>query len=129
MRISDWSSDVCSSDLADLVELASAPAPMAPSAALREMAYRADAWTPQESDRLRVLFAADAALADIAAEIGRGRAAVAARLTLLGLRRNSARPWTDFAHAELFRRYGSEPPAALASHPIRNTYWRENRWP
>src|SRR3546814_9916415 len=71
---------------ADLVELASAPAPMAPSAALREMAYRADAWTPQETDRLRVLFAADAALADIAAEIGRGRAAVAERVTLLGLR-------------------------------------------
>lgn len=101
---------------ADLVELASAPAPMAPSAALREMAYRADAWTPQESDRLRVLFAADAALADIAAEIGRGRAAVAERVTLLGLRRNSARPWTEFDDAELVRRYGSDPTAAIASH-------------
>lgn len=101
---------------ADLVELASAPAPMAPSAALREMAYRADAWTPQESDRLRVLFAADAALADIAAEIGRGRAAVAERVTLFGLRRNSARPWTEFDDAELVRRYGSDPTAAIASH-------------
>src|SRR3546814_13792292 len=80
------------------------------------MAYPADSWTPQESDRLRVLFAADAALADIAAEIGRGRAAVAERGTLLGLRRNSARPWTEFADAELVRRYGSDPTAAIATH-------------
>src|SRR3546814_19020756 len=85
---------------ADLVGLASAPAPMAPSAALREMAYRADAWTPQESDRLRVLLAADAALADIAAEMGRGRAAVAERVPLLGLRRHSDRPWTALDNAK-----------------------------
>src|SRR3546814_5480061 len=54
-------------------------------------------------------------LADIAAEIGRGRAAVAERVTLLGLRRNSVRPWTEFDDAELVRRYGSDPTAAIAS--------------
>src|SRR3546814_3506661 len=48
-------------------------------------------------------------LADIAAEIGRGRAAVAERVTLLGLRRSSVRPWTEFDDAELVRRYGSDP--------------------
>src|SRR3546814_13559681 len=55
-------------------------------------------------------------LADIAAEIGRGRAAVAERVTLLGLRRSSVRPWTEFDDAELVRRYGSDPTAAIASH-------------
>src|SRR3546814_4116544 len=35
---------------------------------------------------------------------------------LLGLRRNSARPWTEFDDAELVRRYGSDPTAAIASH-------------
>src|SRR3546814_11682036 len=44
------------------------------------------------------------------------RAAVAERVTLLGLRRNSARPWTEFDDAELVRRYGSDPTAAIASH-------------
>src|SRR3546814_2991787 len=40
------------------------------------------------------------------------RSAVAERVTLLGLRRNSARPWTEFDDAELVRRYGSDPTAA-----------------
>src|SRR3546814_4744910 len=44
------------------------------------------------------------------------RSAVAERVTLLGLRRNSARPWTEFDDAELVRRYGSDPTAAIASH-------------
>src|SRR3546814_20121828 len=44
------------------------------------------------------------------------RSAVAERVTLLGLRRNSVRPWTEFDDAELVRRYGSDPTAAIASH-------------
>src|SRR3546814_15518198 len=48
------------------------------------------------------------------------RSAVAERVTLLGLRRNSARPWTEFDDAELVRRYGSDPTAAIASHPRRS---------
>ena len=100
---------------ADLVELAPAPSATAAVAALREMAFRADAWTPQETDRLRTLFAADTALADIATDLGRGRAAIAERVTLLGLRRNSTRTWTELDDAELVRRYGDEPTAAIAS--------------
>ena len=79
------------------------------------MAYRADAWTPQESERLRALFLEDTAIADIALAIGRGRAAVAERIALLGLRRNSTRTWTELDDAELSRRYGGEPTAAIAS--------------
>lgn len=102
---------------ADIVELAPAPVALGPADAspLREMAFRADAWTPQETEQLRVLFAADAAICDMAQALGRGRAAVAERITLLGLRRNSARPWTDLDDAELVRRYGAEPTAAIAS--------------
>ena len=41
---------------ADVVELAPALRPFLESQPLREMAYRADAWTPAESDQLRALF-------------------------------------------------------------------------
>ena len=41
---------------ADIVELVPAPRLVLPATPLREMAYRADAWTPQESERLRALF-------------------------------------------------------------------------
>lgn len=100
---------------ADIVELAPAPATSHIAAPLRELAYRADAWTPQETDRLRALFGADAALCDIALELGRGRGAIAERIALLGLRRNSTRPWSELDDAELSRRYGEEPTAAIAS--------------
>ena len=100
---------------ADIVELVPAPSRDLPAAPLREMAYRADAWTPQESDRLRALFLEDIAICDIALAIGRGRAAVAERIALLGLRRNSARGWTELDDEELTRRYGGEPTAAIAS--------------
>jgi hypothetical protein len=102
---------------AEIVELAPAPTRLDPTDAssLREMAFRADAWTPQETERLRGLFGADAAICDIADQLGRGRAAVAERITLLGLRRNSTRPWTEFDDAQLVRRYGREPTAAIAS--------------
>ena len=75
---------------ADVVELAPALRPFLESQPLREMAYRADAWTPAESDRLRALFLEDTAISDIALALARGRAAVAERIALLGLRRNSA---------------------------------------
>ena len=101
---------------ADIVELAPAPKFDSVTAPLREMVLRADAWTPGETERLRDLFLADTALADIAVALGRGRSAVAERVTLVGLRRNSTRPWTEFDDAELIRRYGQEPTAAIASH-------------
>lgn len=100
---------------ADLVELAQAPAISHIASPLRELAYRADAWTPDETDRLRVLFGADATLCDIASDLGRGRSAIAERIALLGLRRNSTRPWSELDDAELHQRYGAEPTAAIAS--------------
>lgn len=100
---------------ADIVELAPAPRPVLPAAPLREMAYRADAWTPQESERLRALFLDDTAISDMAVALGRGRAAVSERIALLGLRRNSTRSWTELDDSELTRRYGSEPTADIAS--------------
>ncbi|KAK0339791.1 hypothetical protein LTR94_033162, partial [Friedmanniomyces endolithicus] len=42
-------------------------------------------------------------------------AAVAERIALLGLRRNSARAWTELDDAELTRRYSAEPTASIAS--------------
>ncbi|MDF0543825.1 hypothetical protein PX699_15845 [Sphingobium sp. H39-3-25] len=100
---------------ADVVELAPAPRPFLESQPLREMAYRADAWTPAESERLRALFLEDIAISDIALALARGRAAVAERIALLGLRRNSTRTWTELDDAELTRRYGAQPTAAIAS--------------
>lgn len=100
---------------ADIVELAPAPCHVLPAAPLREMAYRADAWTPQESERLRALFLDDTAISDMALALGRGRAAVSERIALLGLRRNSTRSWTELDDAELTRRYGTEPTANIAS--------------
>ena len=100
---------------ADLVELAPVPVPPHSTGPLREMAFRADAWTPAETDRLREMFAADEAISDIAASIGRGRAAIADRIVHLGLRRNSVRPWTELDDAELMRRYGEDATAAIAA--------------
>src|SRR3546814_6487897 len=100
---------------ADLVELTPAPVSAASRTPLREMAYRADAGTPQESEKLRTLFHDDAAIADIGLALQRGRAAVAERIALLGLRRNSTRTWSELDDAELASRYGNEPTARIAS--------------
>ncbi|QOT74538.1 hypothetical protein H5V43_21955 (plasmid) [Sphingobium fuliginis] len=100
---------------ADLVELSPVVLSSHASIPLREMAYRADAWTPAETDRLRDLFASDMALVDIAASIGRSRAAIAERIFHMGLRRNSLRPWTELDDEELTRRYGENATAAIAS--------------
>lgn len=99
---------------ADLVELVPAPVSEQILAPLREMPFRADAWTPVENDRLRQLFSSDIPIADIALAIGRGRAAIAERISVLGLRRNSAKSWTELDDAELTRRYGAEPTATIA---------------
>ena len=105
---------------ADVVELAPAPDPVPQSLPLREMAYRADAWTPAESERLRALFLADVSIGDMALTLGRGRGAISERIALLGLRRNSTRSWTELDDAELSRRYGTEPTATIASDLARS---------
>ncbi|MET3665948.1 hypothetical protein [Caulobacter sp. 1776] len=98
---------------ADVVELA-AFVPEAPGAPLREIAFRPDAWLPEEIALVRRLFAEDVSIDDIAVAIGRGRAGVSTKLHDLGLRRNSTRPWNDLDDGELVRRYGIEPAAAIA---------------
>ncbi len=82
--------------------------------ALRETTFRADAWLPEETDRLIALFRADEPVEAIAAALGRGRAGVATRIGVLGLRRNSARGWTKLEDRLLVERYGAEATATIA---------------
>lgn len=98
---------------ADIVELAPW-APPADQTPLREMAFRVNAWRPEEIDQLRAGFAADMSIADIAASVGRTFEATRTRIWEIGLRRNSALPWSEIEDAELVRRYGSEPAARIA---------------
>lgn len=97
----------------DIVELVACPLPAA-SAPLREMSFRAASWLPAEDDELRRRFTADEALADIAVAIGRPFHGLRARIDVLGLRRNSTRPWHEAEDAELFARYGQESCATIA---------------
>lgn len=100
-----------------IVELVRVPAP-APNPSvrpLREISFRANAWLPDELDRLQQLFAADTPLRDIAQLLDRPLHGVQSRLHELGLRRNSTQPWTGLDDAELARRYGLDPTAAIAA--------------
>jgi hypothetical protein len=98
---------------ADIVELA--PAPTAITAApLREVAFRANSWLPDEDAMLRCMFYADASVADMAAAIGRPFQGVRARICAIGMRRNSTRPWVPEEDAELIARYGTESAAAIS---------------
>lgn len=103
-------------DLApDVVELAAwTPAAAVAAAPLREVAFRANSWLPEELDELRKRFRADEPIAAIAAALGRGAPGVADKLGQLGLRRNSALPWSESEDAEVLRRYGEEAAAAIA---------------
>lgn len=99
-----------------VVELVACPSPLPrPSGSLGEMAYRQNAWTPGETGLLRQMFTDDCAIDEIAEALGRGRAAVADRISMLGLRRHSSRPWTEFEDAELTRRYGQDATATIAA--------------
>jgi hypothetical protein len=100
---------------ATVVELEPCPRPRTATPPLAEIAFRQNAWTPAETAQLVRLFAADIAIDEIAEALGRGRAGVAEKIAVLGLRRNSTRPWTDLEDEELARRYGSEATAAIAS--------------
>lgn len=109
---------------ADIVELV----PFVPAAIavdtgpLAEIAFRADAWLPEETTCLREAFAGDHTIEEIALLLGRSRAAVANRIHDLGLRRDSRRSWSDWDDEELARCYADEPTATLAApcrHRIR----------
>lgn len=99
---------------ADVVELAAYVPPASAAAPLREMAFRADAWTADEIDILVAGFTDDAPIAAIAEAIGRPFHAVRSKICDLGLRRNSKRPWSELEDAEIARRYGDDATAAIA---------------
>ena len=99
-----------------VVELVPCPGPPTSLALpLREMAFRQDAWLPDEVDTLRTRFAADEDLTVIAAGLDRPLAGVQSKLGELGLRRSSARAWTDLERAYLAQHYGTTPVSAIAA--------------
>lgn len=105
-------------DLAfELVELVPCPVPArdGPGLALREVAFREDAWLPEDIDGLRRRFAADEDLQEIADALGRTLAAVRTKVQDLGLRRNSSRPWTEADDAYLAEHYGHEATSVIAA--------------
>ena len=105
-------------DLAfDLVELAPCPEPArdGPGAALREVAFREDAWLPGDIDVLRQRFAADEDPQEIADALDRTLAAVRTKVRDLGLRRNSSRPWPGMDDAYLAEHYGHEATSTIAA--------------
>lgn len=97
----------------DIVELAPAAAPIA-TAPLREVAFHATAWLPDEDAQLRRMFEADASVAEMSTAIGRPFHGVRSRICALGMRRNSTRPWTAEEDAELLDLYGTETAASIA---------------
>ncbi|WP_069206101.1 hypothetical protein [Sphingomonas panacis] len=101
---------------ADVVELAPY-VPGSPTAAgpLREIAFRTDAWLPEETSRLKTLFAGDQSLDEIALSLGRTRASISTRIYDLGLRRNSKRSWTEWDDALLHSRYSQDPTSRIAA--------------
>ena len=102
---------------ADIVELTPfvPEAEIVAAAPLSELAFRADAWLPDETSRLRAAFAEDRTIDEIAAMLGRPRAGVATRIHDLGLRRNSRRSWSDWDDEEMARCYAHVPTATLAA--------------
>lgn len=102
---------------ADIVELVPFVPELAPvdTGPLAEIAFRADAWLPDETARLRDAFADDRTIEEIALLLGRSRSAIATRVHDLGLRRDSRRSWTDWEDEEMARCYANEPTATLAA--------------
>jgi len=105
-------------DLASgLVELVPCPTPArdGPDLALREVAFRGDAWLPEDIDGLRQRFAADEDLQAIADALDRTLSAVRTKVQDLGLRRNSSRSWTEMDDATLAQHYGREATSTIAA--------------
>ncbi len=102
----------------NIVELVPCPGQStldAPGAPLREVAFRGDAWLPEEVDRLRAGFADDDDLQAVADSLGRTLDAVRTKVGDLGLRRDSSRPWTALDDEHLARHYGVLATSAIAS--------------
>ena len=102
--------------IVELVPCPMASIPDAPAGPpLREVAFRVNAWLPEELDRLRFGFAADEDLQELADDLGRTLGAVRTKLGELGLRRDSSRPWTALDDEHLARHYGTLATSTIAS--------------
>ena len=110
--MSDLADDVI--ELAAVVGLAPGLCPEPATGTLREMAWHKSAWTPSEDAFLREAFFADRDVREIAGILERPLHGVRARICLLGLRRNSTRPWLPEEDNELLARYGPDPAASIA---------------
>lgn len=88
--------------------------PPATSAPVREVAFNARAWLPEDDRQLREFFAADTPIEHLAWIFDRSPTAVRDRLRALGLRRRSVLPWNDLEDEELARRYGVDSAADIA---------------
>lgn len=106
----------------DIFELVALP-PAEPGnmSRLPELAFRADAWLPSEEATLRRLFEADESIEDIALVLRRPLSGVRTRISDLGMRRRSTRPWTEFDDQHLMRRYGEDPTSVIALEIGRTT--------
>ena len=107
----------------DLIELVPCPATSiaTPLGSLREVAFRDNAWLPEEIQALRTRFASDEGVQDIAASLDRRLAGVRSKIAELGLRRNSLRPWSDLEDEDLAHTYGAEAASAIAARLGRST--------
>ena len=98
----------------DVVELVACAPAEAGTTPLREIRFRAGAWTPEEVDVLRSLFAGDAPIAAIADALDRPLEGVRDKIYTIGLRRNSTVPWNELQDEELVRRYRADATADIA---------------
>lgn len=102
----------------DVVELEACAAPstsVEKHYPIYEVAFRADAWLPNEIAVLRVMFIADETLQEIANRLGRSLSAVRTKVYELGLRRNTSRTWNDLEDEYLVEHYGSVASATIAA--------------
>lgn len=102
-------------DAVEIVELVPCVITETATRRVGEMPFRRDAWTPQETEQLKVMFAQDRSISEIAAIIGRGYAGIADRINMLGLRRHSTRSWSDLEDTILQRDYGRVATATIAA--------------
>lgn len=80
----------------------------------RDFSQRQDAWTPEQTALLQSLFRDDIPLAEIASMLGRSLHGTRSKICDLGLRRNSARPWTEEEDSILLKFYRRESTSQLA---------------
>ncbi len=102
-------------DVVELVPCAGLPGEINLKFAVREVAFRINAWTPTEAASLTKKFLADEPIPEIAVALGRTLHATRTKIYELGLRRNSSRPWAEMEDRILVDEYGTIACATLAA--------------